>query len=221
MIGASPRRKEDLRLLTGAGRFLDDLARPGLVHLGVVRSVHAHARVLKVTTHEALALPGVLAVWAAADLPDVARAMPEPFGVRQKGRPFTRPVLAGDVAKYAGEAIAVVVAESAPLVEDAMEQVRVDYEPLPPLASAEEALRSLVRIHEDWPDNRTLPVRGEVGDVAVGFAQADVVIHERFTHPRLAAMPIETRGVLAYRDAESGTLVIWSSTQNPYHVRDA
>ncbi len=220
MIGASPRRKEDLRLLTGAGRFLDDLTRPGLAHLGVVRSVHAHARVLKVTTHEALALPGVLAVWAAADLPEVARPMPEPFGARQKGRPYTRPVLAGEVAKYVGEAIAVVVAESAPLAEDAMEQVRIDYEPLPPLASAEEALRSPVRIHENWPDNRTLPVRGEVGDVAVGFAPADVVIHERFAHPRLAAMPIETRGVLAYRDAESGTLVVWSSTQNPYHVRD-
>jgi len=218
-IGASPRRKEDRRLLVGAGRFLEDLARPGELRLGVVRSQHAHARLSKVDLSAARAFPGVVAAWAAADLPEVAGGLPAAYGGRHKGRPFVEPVIARDVVRYAGEPVAVVIAEGAHALADALETVRVDCEPLPALADVEAAAVATVRLHEEWPDNTTLPVRGEVGDADAAMARAAVVVEGRFRHPRLAAMPIETRGTLAWPDGD--TLVVASSIQNPYALRDA
>jgi aerobic carbon-monoxide dehydrogenase large subunit len=217
MIGDSPRRKDDHRLLAGAGRFLDDLRRDGMLHLGVVRSAEAHARVLAVRTSDARARPGVVAVWAASDLPAVARPMPS----SQKGRPFTLPVLARDVVRYVGEPLAVVVADDPYRLADALEAVAVQYEPLPALVTARQSLGSATRLHDGWPDNAAIVARGSVGDVDRALPTADVIIHEQFRHARLACMAIETRGVLAYPDPESGGLVIWSSTQNPYRLRDA
>src|SRR5881409_1909415 len=220
MIGASPRRKEDRRLLVGVGRFVDDLAREGLLHLAVVRSVQAHARIAKIALAEARALRGVVAAWSAADLPETARPMPSAYGAVRKGRPWSQPILARDRVRYRGEPVAVVVAESPYRVADALELARVGYEPLPALATVEASLASPTRVHDGWPDNTALGVSGAIGDAELALATADVVIHETFRHPRLAAVPIETRGVLAYRDADSGALVVWSSCQNPYSVRD-
>lgn len=220
MIGASTRRTEDRRLLVGAGRFVDDLRRESLLYLGVVRSVHAHARVLKIDASEALRRPGVVAVWGPGDLPEIRNPIPAPYGAVHKGRPFEQPVLAAEVARYAGEAIAVVVADTAYTLADALEGVIVEYEPLPPLASAAAALGG-APLHQGWPDNVALTVRGAIGDVAAGLARADVVVDARVRHPRLAAVPIETRGVLAYLEPETDTLVVWSSAQNPYRLRDA
>jgi carbon-monoxide dehydrogenase large subunit len=217
MIGASPLRKEDRRLLTGAGRYLDDLQREGMLHLGVVRSVQAHARLLKIQAPQARALAGVIAVWSAADLPEITK----PIGTAITGRPFDQPVLARSVARYAGEPVAVVVAESAYRVADALELVEVEYDPLPPVATLAEGVRTETRLHEGWPDNAALSVRGAVGETEGAFRGAAVVVQARLRHPRLAAVPIETRGALAYRDGETGGLVVWSSHQNPYRVRDA
>src|SRR5213595_1090654 len=220
MIGASPRRTEDRRLLVGGGRFVDDLTREGMLHLGVVRSVEAHARITKLVLDEARALPGVVAAWSAAELPETARPMPSAYGAVRKGRPWSQPILAKDRVRYVGEPVAVVVAESPYRAADALERVRVDYEPLPALATVEAALASPTRVHDGWPDNAALAVSGAIGDAERALATADVVIHETFRHPRLAAVPIEPRGVLADRDADTGTLVVWSSCQNPYNVRD-
>src|SRR5437867_2777640 len=220
MIGASPRRKEDRRLLVGVGRFVDDLAREGLLHLAVVRSVQAHARIAKIALAEARALRGVVAAWSAADLPETARPMPSAYGAVRKGRPWSQPILARDRVRYVGEPVAVVVAESPYRVADALELVRVEYEPLPALTTVEAALASPTRLHDGWPDNAALAVGAAIGDAERALATADIVIHETFRHPRLAAVPIEPRGVLAYRDRDSGALVVWSSCQNPYSVRD-
>lgn len=216
-IGASPLRKEDRRLLTGQGRFLDDVTRDGMLYLGVVRSPHAHARILKIAVSEALALPGVVAVWSAADQPELARALPSP----QKGRPYELPVLAREVARYVGEPVAVVVADDAYRLADALGAVAVEYEPLAPIASVEAALSEGPRLHQAWPDNVALGARSAVGDVEAALAVADVVVQARLRHGRLAGNAIETRGVLAYPDPATGTLIVWSSTQNPYRVRDA
>ena len=222
LIGTSPRRKEDRRLLVGAGRYLDDLAREGLLHLGVVRSLHAHARVLKVDTREALALPGVVAAWSAADLPEAARPILAGSEGAHKGRPFAAPVLAGDVVRYVGEPVAAVVADDPYRLADALDRVIVSYEPLPALVTPEDALASATRLHEGWPDNAAAVARGALGDAERALAEAEVVVSERgLRHSRLAAVFIETRGALAYRDRDSGKLVLWSSTQNPYSVRDA
>src|SRR5262245_25543399 len=221
LIGSSPRRVEDRRLLVGAGRYLDDMTREGLLHLGVVRSPHAHARVLKVDTREAQAMAGVAAAWSAADLPEATRPILAGAEGAHKGRAFAAPVLARDVVRYVGEPVAVVVAGSAYGAADALARVKVDYEPLPALASPEAALASSTRLHEAWPDNAAVIARGAIGDPEPALAAADVVVDERFRHARLAAVFIETRGALAYRDADSGRLVLWSSTQNPYSIRDA
>src|SRR5215813_5021712 len=221
LIGSSPRRKEDHRLLVGAGRYLDDLVRPGMLHLGVVRSLHAHARILKVDTREARAMPGVVAVWSAAELPEASRPILAGWEGAPKGRPYAAPVLSRDVARYAGEPVAAVVADDPYRLADALEQVVVDAEPLPALVTAEDALASATRLHPDWPDNAAVLARGALGDAERALAQADVVVRERFHHARLAAVFIETRGALAYRDPDTGRLVLWSSTQNPYSVRDA
>jgi len=221
LIGSSPRRKEDRRLLVGAGRYLDDLTREGMLHLGVVRSLHAHARILKVDAREALALPGVVAAWSAADLPEPARPILAGSEGVHKGRPFAAPVLARDVVRYVGEPVAAVVADDPYRVADALELVRVDCEPLPALATPEDSLAAATRLHGDWPDNAALVARGAIGDAEQGLAEADLIVSERLRHARLAAVFIETRGALAYRDADSGRLTLWSSTQNPYSVRDA
>jgi carbon-monoxide dehydrogenase large subunit len=220
MIGAAPRRTEDAPLLVGAGRFVDDLTRPGLLHLGVVRSPHGHARLTKVSMDAARGLPGVAAVWSAADLPAAAHALPEAYGGTRKGRPFELPVLAREVARYVGEPVAAVVADDAYRLADAADAVRVEYAPLPALARVEDAVHAPTRLHAGWPDNAALDTRGAVGDVTTALASAELVVTERFQHPRLAGLPMEPRGVLAYRDAETGALVVWSSTQNLYRLRD-
>ncbi len=221
MIGTSPLRKEDRRLLVGAGRFVDDLTRPGLLHLGVVRSREAHARVAGIATEAALAVPGVVAVWTGADLTDVAPAIPAAYGGSHKGRPFAQQILARGVVRYVGEAVAVVIADDAGPLADAMELVSVTYEPLPALVTPQAAMASDARVHEGWPDNVAVTTRGTIGDVEQGLAAADLVIHERLRHPRLSCMSLETRGALAYPDPESGALVVCASHQNLYSLRDA
>ena len=221
MLGASPRRKEDRRLLTGAGRFVEDVERPGTAHLGIVRSVHAHARLRALDLGGVRSRPGVLAAWGAADLPQVARTIAAAWGGTHKGRPFAVPILAGDRVRYVGEGIAVVVADTAEALADALEAVRVEYEPLPALPSVEAATVSPTRVHDSWPDNTPLPVSATVGDAEAAFARAEIVVGGRFRHPRLAAAPIESRGAIAWREAETGALVVWASIQNPYRLRDA
>ena len=220
-IGSSPRRKEDRRLLEGAGRYLDDLTREGLLHLGVVRSPHAHARILGIDLREARASAGVVAAWSTDDLPETARPILAGSEGAHKGRPFAAPVLARDIVRYVGEPVAVVVAGDPYRLADAIERVQIDYKSLPALVTPEGALESPARLHDGWPDNAAVMVRGSLGDAEKALAAADVVVSQRLRHARLSAVFIEPRGALAYRDPDSGRLVLWSSTQNPYSVRDA
>ncbi|HEV2054932.1 MAG TPA: molybdopterin cofactor-binding domain-containing protein, partial [Methylomirabilota bacterium] len=220
LIGASPKRKEDHRLLTGAGRYVDDLSRPSLLHMAVVRSRRAHARIIKIGVEAARALPGVAAVWTAPDLPEIKRSMPAAYGGQYKGRAFAVPVLAHERVRYVGEGVAIVLAESAYAAADGAQAVEIEYEPLPVAANTEKAVTAKPPIH-DWPDNTTLPVGAHYGDVEKAWAQCDVVVSERIRHPRIAGAFIETRGALAYHDVDTGTLTVWSSTQNPYSLRDS
>ena len=220
LIGASPRRKEDRRLLTGAGRYVDDLTRPGMLHMIVVRSRHAHARIVKIALEAARALPDVAAVWTALDLPEMKNAMPAAYGGSYKGRAFQVPVLAHERVRYVGEGVVVVLAENVYAAADAAQAVEIEYDPLPVASDTEAAVTAEPPIHE-WPDNTTLPVAGQYGDVAPVWGQCDLVVSERMRHPRIAGAALETRGAFAYRDADTGTLTVWSSTQNPYSLRDS
>lgn len=221
LIGSSPRRVEDRRLLTGAGRYLDDLVRDGCLHLGVVRSVHAHARVRKIDVKAARGATGVVAAWTAADLPEATKPILSGSDGVHKGHAFAAPVLAGDIVRYVGESVAVVVADDPYRLADALELITVEYEPLDALMTPEAALESATRFHPDWADNAAVLAKGGMGDAEKALAASDVVVRERLRHGRLSAVFIETRGALAYRAADRDRLVMWSSTQNPYSIRDA
>ena len=213
MIGESPERKEDPALLTGGARYVDDLGRPGMLHMGIVRSPHAHARI------GAVSAPDGVTVLSARDLPEVARPIP-PYKAKQKFRAYEQPVLARDVARYVGEAVAVVLVDNPRNVGPTIDAVTVDYEPLAAVASTQAAERAdAPRVHERWPDNVAYVGRAALGNVDAASAQAHLTLEERFRHPRLAAMPIETRGALAY--IEDGRLTVVSTTQHPYHLREA
>ena len=139
MIGHAAKRKEDDRLLRGAGRYVDDLTLSGTLHLAFVRSPHAHARVLGVDRTAALALSGVRGVFTLDDLPELRDCLPPPVMNALAILPYRQSALAGDRARYVGEPVAVVVAERAAVAADAVEHVRIEYEELPVAAHAETA----------------------------------------------------------------------------------
>jgi len=220
-IGLPVKRREDRRFLTGRGRFVDDVRLPRLVHAAIVRSPHAHARVVDVNARRARAHPGVVAVLTIADLPECTAAVP-PLVATPKFRAYAQPAIAGPKVRHAGEAVAVVVADDAYGAADAADAVEVRYETLPAAATVEAALApGAARVFDEWPDNVAGPSTGTVGDVARGFAQAHAIVEAGLTVPRIAAMPIEPRGIVALPDAPDGRLTVWTSTQVPFAVRAA
>jgi aerobic carbon-monoxide dehydrogenase large subunit len=201
------KRLEDPRLLRGAGRYLDDLVLPRMLAVAFVRSPEAHARLVALDTAAARALPGVVAVVTGAELRGLAR----PLAPRLAGGGFTPtewPPLALDVVRFCGEAVAAVVAVTPYVAADARELVGAEYEPLPALVTADAALAAgRVLFRRAWRH----------GDVDGVFESAAIVLRERFTHGRLAAAPMEPRGVVADWDGE--TLAVWASTQVPSVLR--
>ena len=218
MIGRAVRRKEDLRLVTGGGRFVDDLHLPGTLHAALVRSPHAHARVVRVDTRRALTQPGVVAVLTVREAPELAASVP-PL-ITEPGWPdYAHPVMAAGRVRHVGEAVAVVVADDAYRAADGVAAVVVEYEPLP--VAAEPAVPAPGLVHEGWRDNRAGRQEAGTGDVARGFADAETVVEARLVYPRVTGVPIEGRAVLAAPDLESGHVTVWSSTQVPFNVRAA
>jgi carbon-monoxide dehydrogenase large subunit len=189
LVGASLRRKEDGRLVSGGGRYIDDLVLPGMLHLGLVRSPHAHARVLAIDRDVASRLDGVLAVWTLEDLPELRASVP-PLVPERWSRPYRHPVLAGDRVRHVGEAIAVVVAEDAYHVADAIERVRVEYERLPAAADpAAAAAPAAPRVHDEWPDNLAAVSGAGGGLGAAGVDEAELIVEARLAYPRVAECP--------------------------------
>jgi carbon-monoxide dehydrogenase large subunit len=220
VVGARLKRKEDPRLLRGRGRYLDDVAIGGMLHAAIVRSPHAHARLEGIDTSAALALPGVVAVLGLAELPECAGAVPA-LVPSPRLRPYRQPVLAGARVRCVGEAIAVVVAESAYRAADGVEALRVAYTPLPAATTVETALApDAPRVYSEWPGNDAGPAVGDVGDPG-GLDRAAVVVEARLHVPRAAGVPIEPRGVLAVPDTPDGLFTVWTSTQVPFNVRAA
>ena len=218
MIGQPARRKEDERLVTGRGRFVDDIRLPGVLHAALVRSPHAHARVVRVDARRALRQPGVVAVLTVGDAPELGASVP-PLIREPQWPAYVHPVMAGAKVRHVGEAVAVVVADDPYRAVDAVEAVRVEYEPLPVAAAPVVPAPALV--HDDWRDNRAGHQESVVGDVARGFAAAEVTVELQVLYPRVTGVPIEARAVLAQPDPQSARLTVWSSTQVPFNVRTA
>ncbi|MDQ6949863.1 MAG: xanthine dehydrogenase family protein molybdopterin-binding subunit, partial [Actinomycetota bacterium] len=199
LIGTRLRRLEDPRLITGRGRYSGDIDLPGLVHLAVVRSTLPHALVSGVDLEEARALPGVLAAWTAADLPDGARHFEDWAPRHVTGRP--RPVLASDEVRYVGEALAVVVAETAYQAADAAQAVFADLEELPGVATVETALADgSAPAHRELDSNVAGQTTLGYGDVEAAFAAFDTVTASaRLSASRACGSAMEPRTVTAVK----------------------
>jgi carbon-monoxide dehydrogenase large subunit len=218
-VGRSIRRVEDPRLLVGAGQFLDDLPRDGVLHAAFVRSPHAHARIVSIDTSAAEALGGVVLALTGAEIADQAGPMRVEVTAPWH-RATTRPHLAVDRVRFAGEAVALIVAESRYLAEDALELIDVEYEPLEVAGSVAQALESgAPALHEDVPGNLLIDRAYECGDPARAFAEADIFVEVELDHGRQLPSPIEGRAVQAAWDDAGQELTVWCSTQVPYGVR--
>ena len=219
--GQSVKRFEDHRLLTGQSSFVDDMSRPGMLHALIVRSPHGHARIRGIDAGAALALPGVAAVITAADVPEIAQLPTRDSADADELRPPRHPALAVDKACYAGQPVAVVLAEDIYTAEDAVELVNVDYEVLPAVIDPLEATsENSPVIHEHLGSNMVLRTVNSGGDLDGAFASADCVIRQHFGVQRLAPAPMEPRGLLAEYDAGADLLTVWDSTQHPHEIRE-
>jgi carbon-monoxide dehydrogenase large subunit len=217
--GARINRVEDGRLLTGAGTFVDDVSRPGMLHACFVRSPFARARIEAIDTSEALAMPGVRAVFVAADLnPDVREQWYTLTGPNMPD--IARPPLAEQEVRFVGDPVVLVVAESRYVAEDATELVVVDYDPLPALADYLDAASSDELVYESAPGNVAGQLAGAPPETIDEVAEtAAHVVRETIFQQSYAAVPIETRGLIVEWSAGSGELTIWAATQAPHEVR--
>jgi carbon-monoxide dehydrogenase large subunit len=212
------RRLEDLRFLRGRGRYAGDIRLPGTLHLVLVRAVHAHARVLRVHRETAAGRPGVAAVLTAADLGRVDRPlMPMVASPAPRFAAVQHP-LARDRVRYAGEAIAAVLAETPYAAADAAAEVRVDYQPLPAVVDPARAAGG-TPLHDGCDDNIVGTWATIVGRPEEAFSRAAVAVDLEVEMPRSTAQPIEPRGVVAQYDAADDLLTVWTSTQVPHVVR--
>jgi carbon-monoxide dehydrogenase large subunit len=227
-FGASVRRKEDPRYLRGEGRYVDDMALPGMLHAAFVRSPHAHARIRGIDTAAARAVAGVTHVFTFADLERWMKPLPL-FGAVPPGlaarvevrmKQVFQMAICRDRALYVGEIVAMVLAQSPALAEDARDLVAVDYEPLPVVSDVIGAADAGAHVlHAAWGDNVAVYFRTGFGDVDAAFRAADVRVRERFEIQRYVGMPMETRGVLAQWDARDGSLTTWNGTQVVHFVQ--
>jgi len=214
-------RNEDQRLLTGQGRFVDDISPSNALHAAVLRSPVGHARLLRIDTAAARALPGVEAVWTAEDLGDALRPSPlvVPHDSLTHGR--TQYPLATDSVEYVGQPIAFVVAADRYVAEDACDLIEVEYEALPAVVDLEAAVApDAPLVHPDVPENVAAHLVQSVGNVEEAFRRADHVIEERLVLERGAGQPMECRAVTALFDPVEEVLTVYDTTQAPLSIRN-
>ena len=218
LVGRSLLRQEDPRLVRGKGVYVADLSRPGMLHMAVLRSPHAHARIRGYDVDQASRVPGVVLVITAADVRGLG---PLPVFIQPPGtRGTSFAILPDDKVLYVGQPVAAVVAATRAAAEDALHAMRVDYEPLPAVTDVDEAMSDgAPRLHDGWPDN--VAARREIltGDPDRAFATAPTIVEGTFTMPRHAAAPLEGRAALAVYDADTGELTVWVSSQAPHLYR--
>ena len=222
LVGARVKRTEDPRFLTGNGNYIGGIKVPGMLDMAILRSPEAHARIRRIETREALALPGVHAVLTGADLKGVVK--PQRAGLNKERNPTCKEcdwhALAVDTVRFCGEGVAAVIADNRYIAEDALALIDVDYESLDVVVDANAALApGAPLVHPEWGDNILCHNDFSVGNVDGAFAAAHAVIAQRFRTSRHHAVPLEPRGCIARLDTVTGDLTFWSSTQMPHLVR--
>jgi CO/xanthine dehydrogenase Mo-binding subunit len=206
-IGRPVPRVEDERLLRGDGRYVDDITLPGMLHVAILGSPHAHARIRAVDVGEAATVPGVVRVFSGADI----RAISEPLRGIPSG--WTNHVLAVERVRYVGEPVAAVVAESRYAAEDGRDSIRVDYEPLPAVVDPEDAVTDRVVLHPARETNTLYHRRFTFGDVEGAFAAAGRVVRLECRWGRTSGNPIETGGCICRWDSHDELMTVWTNMQ--------
>ena len=216
-IGSSVLRKEDEPLLRGSARFVDDVSRPGTLHAHILRSPFAHARIVSLDAVAALSMPGVHCVVTAEHLPPDLEPIPMRMFTDGALSSYLQYPLARGVARYSGDPVAVVVADSRYLAEDAADIVDVEYEPLPVVLRSEDAIAvGAPLVHEGTRSNRSGGFTIEWGNVEQAFEDAAIVVEERIECGRHTAAPLETRGLVAEVDALTGVLTVLGAAKIPH-----
>ncbi len=223
-VGRPLKRKEDPGLLTGREPYVADIRLPGALHVAVVRSPHAHAEIRRIAVEAARRAPGVAGVFTGAELNaelgEIAMMIP-PEAFDECHLQLHRPAAEGR-ARYLGEPVAVVVAESAAAAEDAADLVEVDYAPLPAQIDAEQALKpQSPRLYDHLKSNLGVRWARSRGDVERAFNDAAHVVEARLENQRLMAVAMEPRAVAARYDGTTGELTVWGCTQIPHGLRDS
>jgi len=225
-VGQRVKRNEDPRLLTGQALFVDDVDLPGMLHAAFLRSDYAHAHVRSIDVSAARARPGVVAVYTAEDMGDFWRPGPliVPPPSKVEGIVFharTQIPMVKDKARHIGDPLAVVIAESRYIAEDALEDIVVDYEPLGAVVDMEKALEpDAPLVYEDLGSNLAAHVVQQKGNYEAAREKADVVLKRRIAVDRGAAAALENRGVVAQWDARSQQMTVWDTTQAPIPIRN-
>jgi aerobic carbon-monoxide dehydrogenase large subunit len=207
-VGQPIERLEDFRFVRGRGQYVDDLARPGMVHAAILRSSVAHGRIRSIDVTRARRIPGVHGVITAADLGDPTPRVPMRLQPMPEFEVFGQPVMARDKVRYVGEALAMVLAEEAAIAEDALAAIEVDIEPLPAVPNHAVAAKNEVLLFEKEGSNVAMKFRAQLGNAATAFAQAPYRRRESFSTQRHTALTMEPRGLLAEWDAASGKLTV-------------
>ncbi|CUR60881.1 Aerobic-type carbon monoxide dehydrogenase molybdopterin-binding large subunit [metagenome] len=223
LVGTTVARVEDDRFLRGLGRYVDDVAiGSATLHAAVLRSPHAHARILDIDVESVLDVPGVHLVWTYDDL-EGAMAEPLPLLIPHPALTHGRTqfALANGEVNHVGEAIAFVVADDRYLAEDAVDRIRVDYEILAPVVGLDAARAADRLVHDDVPGNVGARMEQENGDARAAIAAAPHRLELDLTIERSACTPLEGRGTVARWDPDTGRLQVWTSTQTSTGVRAA
>lgn len=220
-IGASIKRKEDPRLITGEARYLDDIQLPGMLYAAVLRSPYAHARIKSIDTSMAAMRPGVVGVFTGqdfADLPPLPCAW-QAAGVQNNVN--TPRVLEKDRVTFTGAGVAVVVAEDRYTAADALDMIHVEWEPLPAVVDAEQATQpGAPQLHENAPNNVCMDWSvGNQAGTDQALAEADVVVKQRLINQRLIPTPMENRGCIAQYQPATGEYTVWMTSQAPHVMR--
>ena len=213
MFGAPVQRREDPRLVSGNGRYLDDLGQDALA-AAFVRSPYAHARILDIDATDAIDIPGVLAIYTHEDLDGkTTERLPLLIPHPNLTNPMTAYCLSPDVVKHVGEAVAMVVATDRYVAEDACERIKVDYEQLPVVVGLEKSRAAEVLVHAKAPGNVAAHMVQEVGDTASAVAAAPHRLTLSLQIERSASTPMEGKGVYARWDSDEQSIRLYSSTQ--------
>ena len=218
-IGSPVERLEDRRFLRGKGTYVGDLSRPGLLYAAILRSPVAHGRIRSIDTAAALALPCVHAVITAAEIGSPVPRIPirlQPLPILE---PYHQPVMAERKVRYVGEPIAVALADSPAIAEDALDAIRVDIERLPPVVDPHAAAKGAALLFEDTGTNLAIKYTAAKGDPDRAWARADYVRRERFSVQRHTAAMMEPRGALAEWDAAAGRLTVSGASKVPFFNR--